>query len=252
MKTRLLYLLLAVLLPFLASCGGDPEGSPAEALAAAAGSAMDSPADPHAAHGVMASPAATEMAGSTMDSPADPHAAHAAMDSPARTTAAAPGSAPLTGHSVYHLPGTWRDQTDRELKLADLAGRPRVVAFVYTSCAFACPRIVARMKQIEARAAASGVGLVLVSIDPERDTPERLGRYAEATHLDPARWTLLNGPDDQILELSVLLDVPWFAAGNGEFGHANVLTLLDAQGAVVERIEGLESDLAPILDALGA
>ncbi|NIQ52455.1 MAG: SCO family protein, partial [Gammaproteobacteria bacterium] len=55
-----------------------------------------------------------------------------------------------------------------------LAGRVRVVAMVYTSCAYACPRIMLDMKRIEAELGPEyreDVGFVIVSIDPERDTP---------------------------------------------------------------------------------
>lgn len=196
-------------------------------------------------------PEAPRIPGTAGDAP-DPTSAHAHHTAPGGAASAVEGSGaalPSAGRSVYQLPGTWRDQSGAELALADLAGRPQVVAFVYTSCAFACPRIVARMKRVEA-AADADLGLVLVSIDPERDTPARLARFAESSGLDPARWTLLNGGDDRILELSVLLDVPYRAAGDGELAHANVLTLLDARGVPVARVEGLESDVAPLLAAL--
>lgn len=195
-----------------------------------AGSATDA----HAAHAESATADATSAA---------PHADHPA----APTTDAGPSR--TTERSVYQLPGTWRDQAGRELTLDELAGRPQVLAFVYTSCAFACPRIVAQMKRIEAQAA-SDAGFVLVSIDPERDTPERLARFAESSGLSSERWTLLNGDDGRILELSVLLDVKYRATGDGEFAHSNVLILLDAEGVPVERVEGLEADLTPLVQAL--
>ncbi len=169
------------------------------------------------------------------------HADHAGMP-----VMAAPG--PTTTASVYQLPGDWRDQNDEFRPLSSLAGRPQVVAFVYTHCSFACPRIVARMKEIEGRAAGSDVGLVLVSIDPERDTPERLATYAASTRLNPERWTLLNGSDDQILELAVLLGVQYRAAGDGEFAHTNALILLDENGAPTFRLDGLDADVGPIVD----
>lgn len=176
--------------------------------------------------------------------PDNPHATrHAGM--PAMPSAAPEGSA-----SVYQLAGAWRDQHEALRPLSSLAGRPQVVAFVYTHCGFACPRIVARMKEIESRAVAGGsdVGLVLVSIDPERDTPERLAHYAEGMRLDPDRWTLLNGTDDQILELAVLLGVQYRATGDGEFAHTNALILLDEAGAPELRLDGLEAEVNPIVD----
>lgn len=178
-------------------------------------------------------------------------AVHAHAEHGDVTSTASPGTA--TDASVYQLTGDWRDQHDALRPLSSLAGRPQVVAFVYTHCSFACPRIVARMKEIEGRAAGLGsdVGLVLVSIDPGRDTPERLATYAQSTHLDPERWTLLNGSDDQILELAVLLGVQYRATGDGEFAHTNALILLDEHGTSVLRLDGLDADVGPIVDRVG-
>lgn len=167
---------------------------------------------------------------------------------------AAPEAGDPAGASLYVLDATWTDQDGEPVAFSDLAGRPRVVAMAYTHCTWACPRIIADMKRIEAQfsdlPAERSPGFVLVSIDPERDTPERLAFFARGAGLDPARWTLLTGPDDQVLELSVLLGVKYRAAGDGEFSHSNLLTVLDAEGTVVARVEGLAVDPQPAIDAL--
>jgi protein SCO1/2 len=167
--------------------------------------------------------------------------------------ATAPAAVRPSGHSIYHLPGSWTDQHGAETSLADLSGRVQVVAMVYTHCTFACPRILARMKALEARlATGSGdeVGFVLVSIDPDRDTPERLARFADDTRLDGERWTLLNGDDADVLALSVLLGVKYRATADGEFSHSNVLTVLDRNGEIAGRVEGLNADVTPVLEAV--
>lgn len=173
----------------------------------------------------------------------------APQDRPATAAAAA-----APAGSLYVLDATWTDQSGRSLTLETLAGRPRVVAMAYTHCTYACPRIVAQLKRIEAAFQGVGAerapGLVLVSIDPARDTPGRLAEFAEGMRLDPARWTLLTGSDDAVLELSVLLGVKYRAEGEGDFAHSNALTVLDAQGAVAARVEGLDADLEPAIEVL--
>lgn len=164
-------------------------------------------------------------------------------------------STPAQG-SLYVLGHSWTDQEGRSLTLADLAGRPRVIAMVYTHCTYACPLILAQMKQIEAAFTdvdpARAPGFVLVSIDPERDTAERLADFAASMRLAPGRWTLLTGSEDAVLELSVLLGVKYRATDGGDFAHSNVLTVLDTGGRVVTRVEGLNSDLAAAVVALEA
>jgi len=189
--------------------------------------------------GVDAVVAITRGSGADHGSHAD-HGAHSAR------TPEAP-AAPVGGVSLYDLPATWRDQAGTERTLAELAGRVRVVAMVYTNCAATCPLIIADLKHVEASLPAEQrdeVGFVLVSLDPERDTPGRLAQWAEQTGLDPARWTLLNGDDDAVRELAVALGIRYQTQPDGEVAHTNAITVLDRTGAVVHRQAGQSDDAA--------
>ncbi len=149
--------------------------------------------------------------------------------------------------SMYDLPGDWRDASGTPLRLADLAGKVRVVAMVYTSCHVTCPLIVRDLKAVEASLPAArraDVGLVLVSLDPQRDTPGRLAEWGAAAALDPARWTLLSGSDGDVRALAVALGVSYQALPSGEVAHTNVVTVLDADGVVAHRRRGLDEPVA--------
>lgn len=172
---------------------------------------------------------------------ADPHARHGA----------APEPAAASEFSIYDLASAWQDQQGLTLTLGDLQGRPRVVTMVYTSCAHACPRILQDMKRIEGELRAEGIdaGYVMVSFDPERDTPARLAEYAASTMLDPQDWTLLTGTDDGILELAALLGVRYRRVSETDFEHSNVITLLDGGGRIVHRQVGLNVEPAALIQA---
>lgn len=155
--------------------------------------------------------------------------------------------------SIYHAPSVWTDQHGTERTLRSFEGRVQVVAMVYTSCAFACPRIMLDMKRIEAELGpeyAEGVAFIVVSIDPARDTPERLAEFAAGSRLDPARWTLLNGADGDIRELAVLLGVQYRETAPGEWVHSNLITVLDRSGEIVHRQLGLGTDPTETLKAI--
>lgn len=175
-----------------------------------------------------ASDAASEVAGETT-APAGTEALLAADPAFA---------ASLHGLPLYDLGSEWVDQRGDSIALGSLAGRIRVVALVYTSCHGTCPLIVAEMKRIEAGIPAGrggDVGFVLVSLDPARDTPGRLAQWAADTHLDPTRWTLLNGSDSTVRELAATLGVRYQVQPDGEVAHANVITVLDANGLVAHQ-----------------
>lgn len=80
------------------------------------------------------------------------------------------------GHTVT-LPDT--NGTPRRLK--EFTGRVTVVFFGFTSCPDICPTTLWRLKQVRDALGpeADQLQILLISVDPERDTPERLQAYVE-------------------------------------------------------------------------
>lgn len=69
---------------------------------------------------------------------------------------------------------------DGPLALSDLRGYVVLLFFGYTSCPDICPLTLARIAQAHgtlSRDAADAVRVVMISVDPERDSPERLAQY---------------------------------------------------------------------------
>jgi protein SCO1/2 len=83
---------------------------------------------------------------------------------------------------------------------ASLRGHVSVVDFVFTRCTSSCPRLTARMADLQSRLAsrASDVRLVSFSVDPENDTPSVLSQYAAAVHADLDRWSFVTGASDDV------------------------------------------------------
>jgi len=70
--------------------------------------------------------------------------------------------------------------TDGRLRsLEDFDDRVAIIFFGFTSCPDVCPNTLLRLKQVRDSlgADADRVSIIVVSVDPERDTPERLGAY---------------------------------------------------------------------------
>jgi len=89
------------------------------------------------------------------------------------------------------------DQDGRKLRLASdaVAGKVVVVSFVYTNCADTCPMVSHTFSQVQEQLGAlmeDRVRLLSLTVDPARDTPERLKEYAASFH--PQRgWLWLTG-----------------------------------------------------------
>lgn len=173
---------------------------------------------------------------------------------PTPTCGCAPPSEALPSDSLLRLAGRWTDQDGRAVALADLEGRPRVVAMVFSRCPGACPRLVADLRAIEAALPSdrTDVGFVLASFDHARDDPARLRAWAAELRLDTAsgRWTLLHGGAGEVRELAAALGVQYQRLADGAYGHSNVITVLNRRGQPAARLEGLGADPGALLAAL--
>jgi protein SCO1/2 len=157
-------------------------------------------------------------------------------------------------NSVYALDSTWQDGRSQEFKFASLQGKVRVLAMGYTSCQYACPRILADMRAIERGlgTAAEQVAFTFVSFDSKNDTPAHLKTFQAKQHLP--RWTFLTGDEDSVLELSVLLGVKFQKLPDGNFAHSNTIFVISADGRILHRQEALgakpDASMAAIRKAL--
>lgn len=77
---------------------------------------------------------------------------------------------------------TLTDQTGSPMKLSDLGGKVAVLFFGYTFCPDICPTTLSDFKLVKRALGddAAQVAFVFISVDGERDTPERLAQYVGA------------------------------------------------------------------------
>ena len=78
------------------------------------------------------------------------------------------------------------DVNGQRFKLSDLGGQVVIMFFGYTSCPDVCPVTLTDFLRIRSKLGnqAEKVSFVFVTVDPERDTPERMKIYL--TNFDPA------------------------------------------------------------------
>ena len=173
------------------------------------------------------------------------------------TTPNAQGApAALPKDSVYQLPLQLTDQQGRRFDWRTRRGHPQIVAMFYTSCAFTCPLIVNSGKAVEhalTRDQQRDLGILLVSMDPKRDTPAKLMSVVKERDLDTARWSLASPKPDAVRHAASVLGVRYRELPNGDFNHTSALLLLDRDGRIVARTEQVGSVLDPeFLDAVRA
>ena len=159
---------------------------------------------------------------------------------------AAPAQLALPKDSVYQLPVVLTDQHGRSWDWRSRRGQPQVVAMFYTSCQYICPLIVDSGKAVEhalTPAERARLGILLISMDPMRDTPGALMSVANKRKLAGARWTLASPNMDKVRSVAGVLGVRYRPLADGEFNHTSALVLLDPDGRILARTEKIGSVL---------
>jgi len=153
----------------------------------------------------------------------------------------------ISDASIFNLTSSWKTQNNKEITLKDLKGEILVVCMIYTTCQAACPRLVADMRNIYGKVPHENINFVLVSIDPENDTPEKLKAFAKENELEDEFWTLLTSNEDNVRELSNVLSVKYKKINPLDFSHSNIITVFNPQGELYFQQEGLGVDNSDLI-----
>jgi len=144
--------------------------------------------------------------------------------------------------SIYNLPSKWTNQDGKDIELKSLRGNVLVMVMIYTSCKSACPRLVADMRDIESKLekkTRQHVKLILVSIDPNTDTPERLKSFAIENKMNQDPWIFLRSSEENTREFAAVLAVNYKQISPIDFSHSNIISVFNPEGELVFQQEGL-------------
>ncbi len=147
----------------------------------------------------------------------------------------------LPSDSIFHLSSDWQNQNGEDLKLNDLRGKTLVVVMIYTSCQVACPILVADMQKIEKqinKKYLNKTSLVLITIDPEIDTPEVLKEFAEVRGLTDPHWIMLRSNNAATQELANVLSMKYKKISPIDFSHSNIISIFNPDGELILQEEG--------------
>lgn len=159
----------------------------------------------------------------------------------------------ISEESIFNLTTTWNTEEGKTIQLKDLKGKTLVMVMIYTSCKAACPRLVADMRNIEAQIPDEKIkntAFVMVSIDPETDTPEKLKAFAIENSMDSNQWTFLQGSVSGVREFANVLSVKYKEISPIDFSHSNIISVFNAQGELVHQQEGLGVDNKETIESI--
>jgi len=140
--------------------------------------------------------------------------------------------------SIYQLDARLTDQTGHAQGL-DLYRDTRVlITMFYGSCQATCPLIIDTLRSTERGLSPeqrAKLRVLMISFDPERDTPQALAEIAATRRIDTTRWTLATADAETVRSIAALLDVQYRRLPSGEFSHSAVITVLSPGGEIEAR-----------------
>lgn len=174
----------------------------------------------------------------------------------ADTSRSAPDSLPVSSGATSDslLDFKFTNELGEPVSLNDFRGQALGITFFFTSCPIPnfCPRLSKNFQEASEKLRAVSGGptnwhFISVSFDTRRDTPPVLKAYAEKYHYDPAHWTFLTGPAEQISELAHQCGIE--VSPDGASLNHNFRTLIINASGKLQREFPFGGDLSELIAA---
>jgi protein SCO1 len=133
------------------------------------------------------------------------------------------------------------DQNGHDFQSATtLQNRIWIADFMFTNCPGPCPRMSSEMKQVQIYLSGTQIKLVSFTIDPARDTPQRLFDYSRYYDARPGTWYFLTGPKDVLHSLS---KNTFKLTVDDDLSHSTHFVLVDRKGKIRGYYQALEDNV---------
>lgn len=153
------------------------------------------------------------------------------------------------------------NQDSNKVKFPELTNEKiTLMAMVYTHCPDICPMTTHNMQLIESKLnkeELEKVRFVVITFDPNRDTPEVLKKFAEIRDINFSRWSFLSGDEQNTKEVMLKFDIKAVPAdssfdqeGNLSYYiiHTDRLSLIDQNGWLRKNYVGSIADVDEVVN----
>lgn len=143
------------------------------------------------------------------------------------------------------------NQDSVEVKFpAMVKGKVTLMAMVYTHCPDICPMTTHNIQLVESKLSEKEldkVRFVVITFDPDRDTPEVLKKFGEIRDINFSRWNFLTGDEQNTKEVMLKFDIKaipadssYDADGNLSYYvvHTDRISLIDQNGILRKNYVG--------------
>lgn len=114
--------------------------------------------------------------------------------------------------NLYTLPYTFINHEGKLLQLSEWRGKPIILSMEYSNCRFMCSTTFSQLKQLQAAADEKKINIdfVIVSLDPDNDTPEGWRQYRDSWQVNRNNWHMLTGSKATTKEFAALVGIKYW------------------------------------------
>jgi len=156
----------------------------------------------------------------------------------------------IEGVATDHVVRDWTYMNSDSVEVTnkDLSDVVYVSDFFFRSCPTICPKVAREMKRVYTEFEDNPhVKFVSFTLDPKRDSPQKLKEYAANLQVDTKKWWFLHGDKDFTYDLTTdYLQIGFEDAdAPGGFDHSGKLILADKAGHIRSFSEGTDPNETP-------
>lgn len=136
------------------------------------------------------------------------------------------------------------DQNAKKVALSDFKGKVVLVTFLYTQCPYPekCPMLAQKLGKTrdlldQVESAKGQFQVVSITLDPKRDTPEALKKYAQGQDENAANWTFMTGKASEVNKVASLFGVIYYTE-KGVIDHNMRTAVIDRKGKLSKLFTG--------------
>ena len=142
------------------------------------------------------------------------------------------------------------DQSGRPLHLESFRGRPLIVTFAFAHCSTVCPAAVADVLAARRVLDDAHPVVLIITLDPWRDTPDRLQSIAESWNLTTDAYVVSGPPDDVERALNAWRVPRTRNQKTGDIVHPRMVYVVGANGRITYVVSGGAETIAAAVRAL--
>lgn len=142
------------------------------------------------------------------------------------------------------------DQSNKIFKFDSFKGKVFVVEFAYTTCPDVCPLMTAAMRSVQDELTAAErklVHLIMMTTDPEVDSPAVLASYAKRYRVDLSNWSFLTGDEPSLAKVWKNFGVGVKKIARGLVDHTPLTAIIDQNGVMRFGYYGTAPDSKTVL-----